>query len=113
MFPITATLGVRRYAGTGRDSHGNPVTSYDEPVDWPVYGYAPGASEEPHDPNRDLSVVLWTVYAPVGGNAPTERDLVVLPDGEYEVEGRPADWSHGPVVIPGAGVVVELKRAEG
>ena len=32
---------------------------------------------------------------------------------EYEVEGRPADWTHGPWPHPTAGIVVELKRAEG
>jgi hypothetical protein len=29
------------------------------------------------------------------------------------VEGRPADWTKGPWPHPTAGIVVELKRAEG
>lgn len=114
MTPVTATLGVRRrivIAGVP-DRHGNPTFTFSEPQPWPVWGIAPGAAE-PHEPNRDLSIVEWTVYAPMSPALPGELDRVILDDVEYEVEGRALDWTRGPWPHPTAGAVVELKRPEG
>lgn len=106
-------LGVRRRQAGATDPHGNPVESYAAATDWPVWALAPGASAEPGQQGRDLSLIAWTVYAPKGEDAPGERDRVVVDGAEYEVEGRPADWTNGPWPHPTAGLVVELKRAEG
>jgi hypothetical protein len=107
------TLAVRRYQPGATDAHGNPVESWSESQPWVVRGYAPGAMAEPSEANRDLSLIEWTVYADANDSAPGERDLVVLEGDEYAVEGRPADWTKGPWPHPTAGIVVELKRAEG
>ena len=118
--PTPHTLSVRQYVEGATDAHGNPVDDWADPVEWPVHGVAPGASEEPRKPNRDLSEVLWTVYAPANELAPGYRGQVSLPwedvGGEplwYDAEGVPDDWSKGPWLFPDAGVVVELRRAEG
>jgi hypothetical protein len=111
--PTPYTLKVKRRQNGSTDAHGNPTITYAAGVDWPVHGYAPGANVEPGQANRDLSLILWTVYAPAGGNAPGELDLVTLDGADYAVEGRPADWTKGPWPHPTAGMVVELKRAEG
>lgn len=113
MTPFSATLGVRRRIEGATDAHGNPVVTYAAPVDWPVWAIAPGAMDEPHEPNRDLSLILWTVYAPQDAALPGELDLVVLDATEYAVEGRARDYTRGPWPHPTAGAVVELKRAEG
>lgn len=107
------TLAVRRYQSGSIDAHGNAVPSWGDPEPWIVRGYAPGAMAEPTEPNRDLSLIEWTVYADASDEAPRERDRVVLAGEEYAVEGRPADWTKGPWPHPTAGIVVELKRAEG
>lgn len=113
------TLQVRRRVVGTADSHGKKAITYAEPADWVVDGYAPGAAgssvgnSEPARPNRDLSLILWSVYAPASDDAPTELDRVILGGVEYEVDGRPDDWTHGPWPHPTAGIVVELKRAEG
>lgn len=111
--PTPYTLGVKRRQAGATDAHGNPVVTYAAPTDWHVHGYAPGANVDPANPNRDLSLILWTVYAPASDEAPGELDKVVLDGVEYAVEGRPADWTKGPWPHPTAGIVVELKRAEG
>lgn len=111
--PTPHTLGVKRRVVGSADAHGKKAITYATAVDWPVHAYAPGASTEPAAPNRDLSLILWTVYAPADGLVPTELDRVVLEGVEYAVEGRPADWTNGPWAHPTAGTVVELKRAEG
>lgn len=112
-FPVTATLGVRRkVSGGSKNARGNKTETYAAAADWPVYGYGPGANGEPGLPNRNLSNILWTVYAPVSEDAPSEDDLVVIDGTEYAVEGRPQDFSRGPFGFAG-GLVVELKRAEG
>ncbi len=114
MLPTPHVLQVkRRVVSPTKDARGNYPVSFPTSIDWPVSGIAPGANVEPGLPNRDLSLILWTVYAPVHDNQPTELDRVVLNGVEYAVEGRPADWSNGPWLHPNAGVVVELKRAEG
>lgn len=113
MLPTPHTLQVRRRVVGAKDGHGKKVVTYADPVDWLVHGYAPGANVNPNNPNRDLSLILWTVYAPTNDSLPGELDRVVLNGDEYSVEGRPADWSNGPWVHPTAGATVELKRAEG
>lgn len=113
--PTPYTVLVRSSALDGEDAHGNPTGTPGAPREWAVHAIAPGASEEPRKPNRDLSVVAWTIYGPKGGE-PHEADQVALPwatDDWYDVEGRPDDWTHGPWPLPVAGVVVELRRPEG
>lgn len=113
------TLTVRRRqvggaGGTQKDAHGNPVVTFADPAPWPVYGAAPGVSVEGGAGLRDLSTILWEVYAPAGDQTPHELDRVIGPDGtEYEVDGRPQDYTRGPWPHPTAGVVVTLKRVEG
>lgn len=111
--PTPYTLQRRTYAGTGSDSHGNDVDTWADPVDWPVHAYASGANDEPAEQGRDLSNVLWTVYAPADGNAPGARDRVVLEGVEYAIEGQPRDYSHDPWQHRIGGVVVYLKNPEG
>ena len=108
-----ATLGVRPFVADATDAHGNPTPSWGTVRDWDVRGYGPGGIEEPYRPNRDLSVIAWTVYADADDNLPGPRDLVVLDGRECEVNGEPHDWTHGPYTNMWAGAVVELTRAEG
>ena len=107
------TLGVRRFVDGAVDAHGNPVSSFAGPVGWLVWSLAPGANVEPGAANRDLSAVEWTVFAPAGGNAPGERDRVVVDGVEFEVEGRPADWTRSPFDRNVGGLSVMLRRVEG
>lgn len=112
-FPTPWTLQLKRYISTTTDDRGNDVAEYDDPIAWPVHSYAPGANDEPGTAGRDLSLILWTVHAPATGLIPSERDLVTIDGVDFEVDGRPSDWSHGPWPFPGAGIVVLLRRAEG
>ncbi|MFT4081185.1 MAG: hypothetical protein QM638_01235 [Nocardioides sp.] len=107
------TLQVKRRQIGALDAHNNPVVTYADPVDWEVWDIAPGASAEPWRTNRDLSLILWTIYAPNDDSLPGELDRVVLDDVDYDVEGRAGDWTRGRWYQPTAGAVVELKRAEG
>ena len=109
---MTTLLVARRAAGA-TDAHGNPVTAYGTGTPWEVWALAPGAQDEPGDTNRDLSLVEWTVYAPNNADAPTEYDRVIVDGDMFEVVGRPQDWTRGPWSHPTAGLVVELRRAEG
>jgi len=113
--PTPHVVLVKPYAGTTEDAHGNTTTVHGASREWRVHAIAPGASEEPRKPNRDLSVIAWTIYGPAT-NLPGEHDLIALPwapDEWYDVEGRPDDWTHGPWTNPVAGAVVELRRPEG
>lgn len=106
-------LGVRRRQEGATDSHGNPVATYSAAADWAVWALAPGASAEPGQQGRDLSLIAWTVYAPKGDDAPGVRDRVVLDGREFEVDGEHEDWTRGPWPHPTAGIVVLLRLAEG
>lgn len=111
--PTPYALAVRRYQPGPKDSHGNPVDAWADPVAWPVHAYASGANDEPSEPGRDLSLVLWTVYAPADANLPGALDRVVLGGTEYAVEGEPRDYSHSPWPDHNGGAVVYLKAANG
>lgn len=109
--PTPHVIGVRTYSPGATDDRGNPVDAWSAAVDVVVQGVAPGAMDEPGVGARDLSLIVWTVYAPAGTEI-GPRDLVVWRDREYRVEGEGRDWSAGPWPSS-AGVVYELLRAEG
>ena len=111
--PTPHVIHVRRRVENGEDAHGNPRVVYAWPEPWHVHGIAPGANRETPEANRDASHVLWTVYAPVSDEAPGELDRVEIAGVEYDVEGRPSDWTLGPWDHPTAGLVVELIAKEG
>ena len=106
-------LGVRRYVAGAKDRHGNPVDSWSAAQEWRVWALAPGASAELVEAGRDGSRIAWTVYAPASADAPGERDRVLVGSDEFEVDGRPLDWTKGPWPSTVGGVVVALTRVEG
>lgn len=110
-FPLAHTIGVRTFQSGATDAHGNPVESWAAPVSVAVHGISPG-SDEPRSTNRDLSLIEWTVYAPAGTTV-GPRDLVIVRGREFTVEGEVKDYTLGPWANPVAGVVFELRRAEG
>jgi hypothetical protein len=116
LFPVTATVGVKRFIEGATDPRGNPVKAWADPVDWPVSAVAPGVLDEPGKEDRDLSLEHYTLLAPHGHvNEPREFDRVVLadrPGRDFDVDGVPKDWTHGPFGWA-AGVQVTIKRAEG
>lgn len=114
---------VRSYQVSGEDDFGRDIREWQE-RDWEVRGIAPGSMQEPDKTNRDLSVVMWTVYSQKGSGEPTsEHDQVRLPGSAdwLPVEGRPQDWTLGPDRVGPTGrfpneppgIVVELRRADG
>lgn len=106
-------LGIREHTPGVKDGGGNPIDAWGGSKDWPVYGYASGTNAEPGEINRDLSNVLWTVYAPVNAKLPSDKDLVILQGDEYAVEGVPQDFSHDPFGTDVGEAVVYLKRQDG
>lgn len=110
---MSIVLGLKRYTKTV-DRYGDEVVGWADPVDWPVHGIAPGPQGESFDPTRDRSVIAWTVYAPKTGPVPHERDRVLVDGIEFDIDGRPADWTRGPwEPRQRVGIVVELRRIEG
>ena len=106
-------LGIRRLTSGSPDAHGNATETLSAAEDWWVWGLAPGDNVEPSQPNRDRSDVVWTVYAPADGSTPGARDVVVVNDEDFQVDGEPEDWTRGPFGAGNAGLVVKLKRMEG
>lgn len=110
--PTPYALTVREPTPGDPDEFGNPTTTWTERT-WRVHGVAPGGMSEPDQPNRDLSLIAFTIYGPKA-DAPTSEHAEIQVDGEwFTIEGRPKDWTRGPWPHPTAGVVVELRRAEG
>lgn len=110
--PTSNILGLRKFIPGVKDSRGNVIEAWAEPIPMPVQGVAPGAMDEPGSAARDLSMIAWTVYAPSGHGAEA-RDLIILNGREYRINGEPRDWTMGPWPMPFAGDVIELIRAEG
>lgn len=113
MFATPHSVTVHRYTLGDADAHGNPVESWvPDATATPVHAVAPGASLDAIQSGRDVSEVLWTVYAPAG-TAVGPRDRIAWLGEVYHVNGEPRDFTHGPWVNPAAGVVIELRRTEG
>jgi hypothetical protein len=106
-------LAIRRLTDGTPDRYGNATDTLSAAEDWWVWGIAPGDNTEPGEPNRDRSDIVWTVFAPADGYGPTERDVVQVDGEDFQVEGRPEDWTRGPFGPGNAGLVVKLKRMEG
>ena len=112
MIPTPYTVGHRVHSESGLDAHNNAVDAWAAPAPLQVHAVAPGASVEAVRAGRDVSAVLWTVYAPAG-TVVGSRDRIMWQGVEYAVQGQPDDWTHGPWVNPTAGVTIELAAWEG
>ena len=93
-----STCVVRRYQGEVQDSHGTPILEYvDEVPEWFGYGYLTSESATSEDTTHTQVV---NVRLPLGSNIDT-RDLLVIDDTTYQVQGVP---------IPG--ITCDVVRAE-
>jgi len=112
-FPTPYTVGVRMYGEAGDDGFGNPVESWSDPVDVPVYGVAPGTPGEDYEPGRIASNIPMVVIGPSSSLADVSaRDLIVWAGKEYEVDGVPEDFDHGPFGFE-PGCRIRMIRVEG
>ena len=111
--PSPHKLRVRKYIPGAKDDWNNAVDSWADPYDWMVRSVDPVSNREVPQANRDLANIAYVVQADVGPLVPGYRDKVLVGDDEYDVDGRPDDWSKGPWPNPVAGVTVWLKRVEG
>lgn len=109
-------MGVRTSSSVGEDAHGDPTEVWSDPVEHPVYGWAPpsaGGSDhgEPKLAGHNRVIVDRELLVPPGFPA-TPHNRVVFPDGEFEVLGYPEDYNSGPFgYMPG--LVVNCRRVEG
>lgn len=95
-----------------KDSHGDDVAAWGDPVDVAVHGWAPpGADKEPFEVGRRPVERDLEVYAPAGtSGAPMDRWTVA--GTVYLQKGYPEDYSTGPWSVR-FGVVINLERVEG
>lgn len=63
-FPTPFTVGHRAHSMSGRDSHGNPVSSWSAPIPREVHGWAAPSSLEPKLSGHDRVVVDIELFAP-------------------------------------------------
>ena len=95
-FPLAQTVQHLAYAGEVRDSRGNVIDAWADPVDVAVYGWHTSATHEPQIAGHDRVLVDAQVLAPSSWR-PSPRDKVTLPGfGEYQVIGETEDFNHGP-----------------
>lgn len=98
-----------------RDRYGNRiVVTVRKP--WLVYSVAPGATQEPDEPNRTAVVTGLAVYAPADGPQPTAADAIEVPSlGMFEVAGDVQTWDLNPhhATTTQRGLVVTLQRKAG
>ena len=96
-FPLAQTVQHLVYDGTQRDSRGNVIDSWADPVDVQVYGWHISNTHEPQIAGHDRVLVDAQVLTPPGF-VPSPKDKFLLPgrDGEYQVIGETEDFNHGP-----------------
>lgn len=109
-FPLAQTVQHLPFVAGVEDSHGNPIGSWDTPVEVAVYGWASPTSTEPKLAGHDRVIVDVEMFAPSTwpGHA---RDRVTVAGATFEVIGEPEDYNHGPFGWE-PGVVVNLQLVE-
>lgn len=115
MFPTPYTLTVRRWLPDGvPNPHGYVEAAYGDPETFKAHAIAPGSMPEAETTSagRDMSEILWTVYAPAGTSIHS-KDLVTFNGTEYEVDGDPRDYGYSPFSNSVGGVTIALKKQEG
>ena len=110
-FPLAQTVGHMVYRSDVRNSRGNLVDAWDDPVDVRVYSWHVPSSHEPQIAGHERVVVQAVVLAPESFK-PGDRDKIALPIGVFEVIGDVEDYNHGPFGwAPGNSI--NLKRVTG
>jgi hypothetical protein len=109
-FPVPWVVGHRTVVDGVDDGYGNATRSWSDPVDVPVYGWAPAGTGEPVA-GRDEVTWDLDLYAPPG-LVVSSRDRFVVDGVEFDVDGVGRDFTHGPFGFA-PGVVVRLRRVEG
>lgn len=112
MLPAPYVVQRQVYEPGGVDRYNNETASWPVVVDVPVYGWAPASEQEPGGERRTAVVRDVDLFAPAG-TVFAPRDRVALHGVVYEVVGHPQDYTTGPFLWRGAGVVVNLNRVEG
>lgn len=115
-FPTPYTVGWHTHSEGTADAHNNPVSVYTPALNATgtqvaVMGWAPagspGLSVEPNEARVIHDIDLLVPPGVTGG----PKDVVDLPDGQFEVVGWPDDWTKGPFGFQ-PGKVVKLKRTQ-
>lgn len=103
---------IRTGASPGVDRYGNALPGVD--VDTPIDGAAfdPGGSLEPVEAGRAQTVTTPKVYFYQSSPDIVSTDRLRVRGLTYQVIGHPAVWV-SPFTTQTAGLVVELKLAEG
>lgn len=109
--PFGEIVGIKALDQDAEDTHGNPVESWADPVDWPGCAVAPSKSDEPVEAGRTAVITLLDVFGPydmvVG-----PHDRAVWRGTEYEVVGEPGYWSN-PFTGATPGCEFKMRRADG
>ena len=111
--PSPHRISVRRFIAGAKDEFNNSVPSWAAAQPWDVRSVDPLTGREPGIQFRDMATLALVVQADKTPEVPGYRDRVVVDGEEYDVDGRPDDWTMGPWANPAAGVTVYLKRVEG
>ena len=112
-FPLAQTVQHLAYAGQVRDSRGNLVDAWADPVDVAAFWHT-GPTYEPQIAGHERVRVDAKVYVAASTQVTPQDKFVLLGvNGEFEVEGEPEDYNHGPFAyVPGL-IVVNLRKVTG
>lgn len=111
-FPTPYTVGWHTHSEGAVDAHDNPVSVYAPALNLTgtqvaVMGWAPTQTTESNESRVQADIDLFVPPSVSGG----PKDIVDLPEGQFEVVGWPEDWTKGPFGFT-PGKVVKLKRTQ-
>lgn len=105
MTPLPFTCLHGAYLAGAKDSHGNDIAGWADPVPQPCFWWS-NSSAEPVGSDQvsvDLSLVVDSALAV------DHRDRFTIDGHDYEVVGLPKDYDHGPFGFSPRRRVIELK----
>lgn len=107
LIPLPFTCHHERWQAGADDDHGNPTSSWQDPVEVPCVWWSP-ASNEPASGSGDR--VSAAVVLVVDSDVEVDhRDRFTVDGRRFEVIGLPKDYDHGPWGFTPKRRVVELK----
>ena len=111
MIPLPWSAKISRFKAGSTDAFGNPVESWESPVEFACFWWTPSSSE-PAMAGHDR-VVADLVVVVAAGFSCGPRDRITVDGRDYGVDGEPRDYNHGPFGFSPDRLVIECRRVDG
>jgi len=110
VIPLPFTCSHRRYIEGDANSHGNPIESWANGIPRQCFWWDPTSAEMPTPPTAGTRVTADRFLVLDASVSVDYRDKFTFDGGhEFQVQGLPKDYNHGPFGFKPNRLIIELK----